>query len=146
MSLKGSKTDLSWLNSVCDLLTFATYSTRHTSADGHCLVEIVVSTCTSNTENLVKIAGMVYQLCAYKDFRAVFFQNSKWEVVCFAQIRSLYVPKDIDFYVVWSIEFPFTSTSGAKSSYECQLQIIHQNLVVSISCSHMQICMCSLSS
>ena len=38
---------------------------------------------TTNAENLVKIARIAYQLCDYKDFRAVFLKTricGKWSV------------------------------------------------------------------
>ena len=38
-------------------------------------MEIMVS--TSNAENLVKIARIVYQLCDYTDFRALFLKTRK---------------------------------------------------------------------
>ena len=52
---------------------------KHTSADGHSLLEIMAS--TSNAENFMKIARIVYQLCDYTDFRADFLQTricGKW--------------------------------------------------------------------
>ena len=48
----------------------------HISVNGHCLVEIKVS--TSNAENVVKISRIdwiVYQLCDYTDFRALFLKT-----------------------------------------------------------------------
>ena len=52
---------------------------------------------TSNAENLVKVARIVYQLCDYTDFRAVFLKTKKNEGSgLFLQIRShilyMYVP------------------------------------------------------
>ena len=42
---------------------------------------------TSNAEKLVKIARIVYQLCDYTDFRAVFLKTKQkmGEVVCFCK-------------------------------------------------------------
>ena len=43
-----------------------------------------IMACTSNAENLVEIARIVYQLCDYKDFRAAFLKTricGKWLVL-----------------------------------------------------------------
>ena len=90
----------------------------HTSSDRHSLLEIMAS--TSNAENFMKIARIVYRLCCYADFRADFLQTricGKW----------LAFPNQVTYVIDYiALTYAYVNNFICKPTSSCH--VVHSSL------------------